>query len=73
MAKRGKVLSSTPILHSYLTDIVHVVGEGWRNERKGYPSLLTILKTWMLGVKVKDMKDIFIKSNIAGCKKAFYD
>jgi hypothetical protein len=54
-------LSSTAILHSYRADSVHVIGETKQSEGKPYPSPITILKTWMLAPKVKDMEDILIK------------
>jgi hypothetical protein len=59
-------LSSTAIFHLYCTDSVCVIGETWQSEGKALLSPLTILKTWMLGSKVKDMEDILIKLVLYG-------
>jgi hypothetical protein len=40
---------------------MHVIGETQQSEGKSLLSPLTILKTWMLPPKVKDMEDILIK------------
>jgi hypothetical protein len=61
-----KKLSSTAIFHLQLVDTMYVIGETWRSEGKGLPSPLTILKTWMLPPKVKDVEDILIKLVLYG-------
>jgi hypothetical protein len=65
-------LSSTAIFHLQLVDTMHVIGETQQSEGKSLLSPLTILKTWMLPPKVKDMEDILIKSHFATHKMAFY-
>jgi hypothetical protein len=66
-------LSSTAIFHLYYIELLHVIGKTWRSEGKGLLSPLTILKTWMLGAKVKDMEDILIKLVLYGVILIYID
>jgi hypothetical protein len=66
-------LSSTAIFHLYCIELLYVIGETWRSEGKGLLSPLTILKTWMLPPKVKDMEDVLIKLVLYGVILIYID